>query len=225
MKSFSRVAIATLTMVGFVGFASAQPKADPKATPAPAKADAKAAPAPAKVDAKAPAKADPKAAPAPAKAEMPMPKVPQEVVDMAKAKAGTWKCTGNMYDQTGTPTPMTATLKSKADLDGFWLHDSFEVKMAKYKYKFESFMTYDAASKKWRSVMVDNSGSQSIGTSDGMKDNKMDMNLDMIGPMGAGMFRDHVDASDAKAGVKMSGEASMDKGKNWMKVYEQVCKK
>jgi len=222
MKSFTRVAMATLTMVGSLvvsaGLAAAQPKVDAKA---PAKADAK-------VDAKAPvktvdAKTDGKP---PAKAEMPTPKVPQEVTDMAKMVVGTWKCTGNSYGMDGAPTPMTGTMKSKVDLDGFWLHDSFEAKMGKAKFKFESFSTYDAGSKKWRSVMVDNWGAQSIGTSDGMKDGKMDVNMDtMGGPMGPGMFRDHMDASDAKAGVKMMGEASMDKGKTWNKVYEQTCKK
>jgi hypothetical protein len=28
-----------------------------------------------------------------------------------------------------------------------------------------------------------------------------------------------------KAGVKMNGEMSMDKGKTWNKVYEMTCKK
>ncbi len=211
MKSFTRVALTTLTMVGFAGLAAAQPKADAKAAPkADAKTDAKAA-AP-KVD---------------AKAEMPTPKVPSEVLDMAKAMAGTWKCTGSTFGTDGAPIPMTATMKSKADLDGFWIHDSFEAKMGKtQKFKFESFMTYDASSKKWRYVMLDNWGTQSIGTSDGMKDGKMDVNMDTLGgAMGPGLFRDHLDASDPKSGMKMMGEASMDKGKTWMKVYEQTCKK
>ena len=43
--------------------------------------------------------------------------------------------------------------------------------------------------------------------------------------MGAGTFKDHVDMTDAKAGVKMWGEMSMDKGKTWKKVYEMTCKK
>jgi hypothetical protein len=214
MNRFTRVGITMLTMVASAGLVAAQPKADAKA--------------PAKTEAKAPAKAPVKVVDAtpPAKAEMPVPKVPQEVTDMAKMVVGTWKCTGSSFGMDGTATPMTGTMKSKTDLDGFWLHDSFEAKMGKAKFKFESFSTYDAGSKKWRSVMVDNWGAQSIGTSDGMKDGKMDVNMDtMGGPMGPGMFRDHMDASDAKAGVKMMGEASMDKGKTWNKVYEQTCKK
>jgi hypothetical protein len=31
--------------------------------------------------------------------------------------------------------------------------------------------------------------------------------------------------SDPKAGVKMSGELSMDGGKNWLPVYTMSCKK
>ena len=223
MKSFSRVALTTLTIVvSAAGLAAAQPKADAKA-PAKVepKVDAKApAKVDAKVDAKAPAKADPAA---PAKAEKAPPKPPQEVTDMMKKMAGTWKCTGSHYME-GTAAPMTATMKSKGDLDGFWIHDSFEAKMGKFKFKFESFMTYDAGSKKWRNVMVDNMGSQSVGTSDGMKDGKMDINMDSVGGMGTSMFRDHIDATDPKL-MKMWGEASMDKGKTWNKVYEQSCKK
>lgn len=222
MKSFTRVAITTLTMVGFAGLAAAQPKAEPKPVP---KADAKTEPKAAAP--KADAKADPKVdAKAPPKAEMAMPKVPQEVLDMTKAMVGTWKCTGSMSGMDGSSTPLTGTMKTKADLDGFWIHNSYEAKMGKAKFKFEAFMTYDASSKKWRNVMVDNWGSQSVGTSDGMKDGKMDVTMDtMGGPMGPGMFRDHMDSSDPKAGVKMMGEASMDKGKTWNKVYEQTCKK
>jgi len=42
--------------------------------------------------------------------------------------------------------------------------------------------------------------------------------------MGEGMFRDHEDVSNPKE-FKSWGEMSMDKGKTWMKVYEQSCKK
>src|SRR5262245_36065808 len=100
MKTFLRVAIATVAMVGL---ASAQPKTDPKADPKAApKADPKAA------DPKA---ADPKAQP-PAgdkKPAMEMPKAPTEVGDMGKAMTGTWKCKGDEWDMTGAKNPVTAT--------------------------------------------------------------------------------------------------------------------
>jgi hypothetical protein len=59
----------------------------------------------------------------------------------------------------------------------------------------------------------------------GMVAGKMDWDLQMHGPMGEMMFRDHVDTTDAKVGVKAWGEGSMDMGKTWMKVYDMSCKK
>ena len=210
MKTFTRVAIATLTMVGM---AAAQPKTDAKAGSGAGSAAA------AKVDAKAGAKTDAKAP------EMAMPKPAAEIADMMKSMAGTRRCTGTTSDMKGVATPMKATMKTKADLDGFWIHDSFTGTAGKMKYTFETYTTFDASAKKWRRVMLDNMGGQMIGTSDGMKDGKMDFNLDTMSPMGASMFKDHLDASDAKAGLKSWGEMSMDKGKTWNKVYEMSCKK
>jgi hypothetical protein len=214
MKTFLRVAVATFAMVGM---ASAQPKADPKADTM--KKDAP------KADPKADAaKADPKAA-GDKKPGMEMPKVPAEIGDMGKTVTGTWKCKGDEMDPTGAKNPITATIKTKVDMDKWWITDNMEVK-GKNTFKMMSFTTYDATSKKWRRVAVDNWGGQMVGTSDGMKDGKMDWNSDTISPMGAGMFRDHVDATDAaKTGVKFWGEMSMDKGKTWNKVYEMSCKK
>lgn len=179
----------------------------------------------------APAKADP-AKPAttpatPAKTEpakMEMPKAPAEIADMMKLAGGNWKCKGDMAGQGGGTTPITATVKSKVELDKWWIVDTIEVKGA-MPMKMLAYKTYDATSKKWRQVAVDNYGSQMIGTSDGVKDGKLVWTLDTMGPMGAHVFKDSMDATDMKAGVKFSGEMSMDKGKTWMKVYDMVCKK
>ncbi len=204
MKTFSSVVIATLTMVGM---ASAQP-AKP-ATPATPAAPA----AGAKVDAKAGAAA-PMAAPTP----------PAEIKAMLKASAGNWKCTGSGMGPDMTMGPMKATMKSKADLDGFWIQEAFEGAMGKNKFKFTSFTTFDGSSKKWRRVMVDNMGGQAMGTSDGLKDGKVTFNMDVMGSGQTGMMKDTVDMTDPKL-VKASGEMSMDKGKTWNKVYEMSCKK
>lgn len=198
MKTFSRVAIAGVTMMAVTGVANAQQKA-PAPAPLPAKAD------------KAPA--------APA-----MPSPPAELDMMAKATAGTWKCKGDEWDDKGTKGTMTATSTSKLELDKWWISESMDAK-GRMPFKMIAYTTYDAASKKWRRLAVMNGGGQMIGTSDGMKDGKMVWNLDMMSPMGAGQFRDYVDTTDAKAGMKVWGEMSMDKGKNWFKVYEMVCKK
>ena len=203
MKTFSMIAIATLSMAG-VAFAG-----DPK--------DAK---APAAKDAKAPAAGAPAA-----KAEPKMPSPPAEIAEMGKAVSGTWKCKGESPDMAGGKMAFTATNKGRVDLDKWWVVENMEVKGGKMLFKMDAYTTFDAASKKWRRVAVDNHGSYMVGTSDGLKDNKMDWNLDGVGPEGAYMFRDHFDGSDMKAGAKIWGEMSMDKGKTWMKVYEMSCTK
>lgn len=209
MNTFSRVAIA---LVGMTGLAAAQPKADPKA------ADAKAAPKAG--DAKAPdMKADAKAG------AMPEMTPPKEVADMAKAVTGTWRCKGQGMDHSMKMADMTATMKFKSILNGWWMDASFDSKMGKEPFAFESFTTFNPATKKWKRVMVETGGGWATGESSGMKDNKVDWELSGAGAMGEFMFKDHEDMSDPKVGVKMWGEASGDKGKTWMKVYEMACKK
>jgi hypothetical protein len=167
---------------------------------------------------------DPKDAKAPAKA-MEMPKAPQEVADMAKMASGTWNCTGKAYMPDNSAVDMKGTMKSKSDMNGFWMHDSWTSKMGKMDFNFESYTTYDASMKKWRRMMVDSMGGQMMGTSDGMNAGKMDFAMDAWSAMGQMMFKDHLDVSDMKAGMKSWGERSMDKGKTWQKDYEVVCKK
>lgn len=204
MSTFSRVAIA---LVGMTGLVAAQPKADPKAGD-------KAAP-------KAPeAKpADPKAG------GMPEMKPPTELADMAKMAAGTWHCKGQGMDHTMKMMDMTGTMKLRLDVGGWWMHATFESKMGKEPFTFESFTTVDPATKKLKRVMVESGGSWSTGESAGLKDGKVDWELATHSAMGDGMFRDHEDMTDPKAGVKLWGEFSMDKGKTWTKVYEMACKK
>ena len=159
-------------------------------------------------------------------AKMEMPKAPQELADMSKAMAGTWKCTGKSLGMDmKTMEDMTSTAKLSLEMAGYWMHLTYDAKMGKMPFHFEEFTTVDSASKQWRRVMVESGGGQNIGTSTGPKDNKMDWELATTGAMGAGMFKDHEDWSDLKAGFKSWGEMSMDKGKTWTKVYEQTCKK
>jgi hypothetical protein len=196
MMKFTRIAVAMLAMVGV---AQADKHAEKKAPAKAAKSDAK-----------------------PAKMEAPKPAA--EIDAMAKVVVGTWNCKGDAFDMTGAKSAVTATNKVKLDLDKFWIADALEVKGG-MPYKMTAYTTFDGAAKKWRRVALNNLGGYMVGTSDGMKDNKMDWTLDTVGPMGTGQFRDHVDATDTKAGVKFSGEMSMDKGKTWTKVYEMTCKK
>ncbi|MDX2089395.1 MAG: DUF1579 family protein [Kofleriaceae bacterium] len=220
MKTFSKIMIALCSMAAV---AVAQP-APAKPAPTPAPAAGKTAPAVPAKEAK-PAAGAPATAPVPPKAEPPaMPKPPAEIAASLKTMQGTWKCTGSMTGPDGQPVAMKSTQKTKGDLDGWWIQDSYEGTMGKAKFRFVAYTTYDATAKKWRRVFIDNTGGQMIGTSDGVKDGKLDYNLDSMGPMGGGQFRDHTDLTDPKA-LKTWGEMSMDKGKTWMKVYEMTCKK
>jgi hypothetical protein len=201
MKSFSQITIALLAMSSV---AVAQPKQGDKPV-APTK-EAKA------VEQK------------PA-----MPTVPPELVEMAKSATGTWKCKGESMEPDGSKSIITAVNKSKADLDKWWIVENLEVKGMKAMgpLKITTYTTFDAASKKWRRVSMTNSGGQMVGTADATPMGQpMVFNLDTLGPMGAGQFRDHTDPSDMKtAGLKVWGEMTLDKGKTWIKVYEMACKK
>lgn len=168
-----------------------------------------------------------KAAP-PAKETKPaMPTVPAELTAFAKVFTGTWKCKGESVEHDGSKVAITATNRTKLDLDKWWLTESVEVKGMKMgSYKMTTFTTYDATSKKWRRLAMDNFGSQMVGTADATPMGQpMVFNLDSLGPMGSSRFRDHIDASDLKAGLEVWGELSTDKGKSWNKIYEMTCKK
>jgi hypothetical protein len=162
-------------------------------------------------------------------AKMEMPKPPAEIAAHVKAMGGTWRCTGTAVGPDKTEGKMKATLSAKSDLDGYWVHHSLNATMGAgktaMKFKMEGYATYSATEKKWRMVSVMNDGAMMMGTSDGPKDGKMVMTADTYGPWGQGMMRETHDATDMKAGVKMNGEMSMDKGKTWNKVYEMTCKK
>jgi hypothetical protein len=198
MNTFSRVAI---VLIGMTGVVAAQPKADSKmAAPAAKPADAPAG-------------------------GMPEMKPPAELAAAAKAASGTWTCKGQGMDNAGAMAPMTGKMKVALSGDKWWLHSTFDSKMGKEPFHLESFTTYEASTKKWKRVMVSSGGGWSNGESAGMKDNKIDWDLTSHSPMGDSMFRDHEDLTDPKAGVKMWGEISTDKGKTWTKVYEMACKK
>ena len=163
------------------------------------------------------------------KAEEAMPKAPAEIGERVKAMAGTWKCDGKASGMDAKQVAFKGSMTTKADLDGYWVHDSFAGTMGDGKmamqFKFESYSTYDASSKKWRTLFVDNMGGSMSGMADPMKDGKMESAGEMVGPMGKSQFKDHTDVSDMKKGAHMWGEMSMDTGKTWKPVYDMTCKK
>jgi len=201
MNTFSRVAVVLIAMTGV---AAAQGAAKP---PAPA----------------APVKQVPPT-PKPADPAMEM-KPPQELANAAKAMGGTWNCTGQAVDATMKMVPMTGKMKTTLAMGGWWLNSSFDAKVGKEPFHFESYTTFDAKSKRWKRVMVETGGGWSTGESAGMVSNKMDWELASHMAMGDASFKDHEDVSDPKAGAKLSGEMSMDGGKNWVSIYTMACKK
>jgi hypothetical protein len=193
----------TLSVVALTGLATAEP-------PNPA--------------AKAPAKAD-ASRPDPAAIKAEPPKPPAEVEALARNLVGSWKCTGSETAMDGSTNKLTGKITARIDLDRWWIHDVFEGKSERGGFKMVAYSTFDASSKKWRRVSIDNFGHHYVGTSDGLRDGKLVWNLDFMGTMGAGQFRDTVEPSDPKSGVKFSGVVSVDKGKSWRPVYEMTCKK
>ncbi len=205
------------------GVASAQPKSDaaaPKAEPKPVSPERQQAIDTAKAAGVLGKKPDAAAKPVDTTPGKP----PADIAAFAKLFTGTSKCTGQATDPTNTQVPMKATIKTKTDLDGWWIHESYDGTMGKSKFKMVAYTTYDAASKKWRRIAVDNMGMQMVGTSDGVKDNKVVFNLDAVGGGMTIQFKDTLDVSDPK-NIKSWGEMSMDKGKSWAKVYETACKR
>src|SRR5665647_2021683 len=99
------------------------------------------------------------------------PKPPTELNDLAKAMAGTWKCTGTA-DIAGAMQEVKATITHKPDLDNFWMQSTFKGAVGKLPpFKFTMFTTYDAASKKfWRTRVNGRGGHASeSGTMTGAK--------------------------------------------------------
>lgn len=243
MKTIARSLLSMMITSGLVTAAFAQPAAQapakapaaPAAAPAAKAAPAAAAPTPAATKpaqaakpvaptaAPTPVKADPAKPVAPSEPAAPpaMPVAPAEVAAMVKA-APSLRCTGSVFSPMGE-TKMTATIKNKVDLDKWWVHSSF-VQNGGMKFKFESFTTYDAGSKKWHRVMVDNFGTYEVATSSGPKDGKLVWEGTSTSAMGAMMGRHTEDTTNPKE-TKMEGEFSMDKGKSWMKAYSLICKR
>jgi hypothetical protein len=192
----------------------------------------------AKAGAAAGAKVDPKAggagAPAPKDAKAPVappapftpPKPPAEIAATVKAMGKTKTCKGSGMGPDMQQVEFTGTVTSKSDLDGWFIRQNINMTMGKgkgsWKMKMEQLTTWDAKLNKWRVVGASNDGATVVGTAD-MKDGKYEFVGDMTSSMGVAAFKDHGDMTDPK-NIKWWGEMSMDKGKTWMKVYEQTCK-
>lgn len=182
------------------------PKAEPAKKDAPKAEPAKGAPA------EAMKKEPPK--------KMEMPKPPAEVAEMAKGIAGTWKCTGNLYNpMDGSSMPAKMTMVNKLDADKAWIVST----LTGLPTKMMMMATYDTNTKKWYRIITDGTGSSDTswatqsagklvwdgeGRGYGMKPWKSRLTEEPVSPKE----------------VKMMGEMSMD-GKTWAKGWDAVCKK
>ena len=168
------------------------------------------------------------------KADKAVTKPAAELTKMADALAGTWTCTGKSWTPDGTEHEMRGTVKSRLDLDRFWIHDTLELKVADAQkaagsmiptaFKSESFTTFDIKDREWHRVSVDSIGCHMIGKAEASNDKVLEWKSDSDGPMGEMSLKEHFDMSDPKI-LKVSGQRSMDRGRTWQNDYEATCKK
>ncbi|CAN5311215.1 hypothetical protein BH11MYX1_BH11MYX1_38620 [soil metagenome] len=156
------------------------------------------------------------------------PELSQQMIDRAKSTAGTWRCDGSGMGMDGKAVSFGGTYRSKPDLDGSWIHNSFAGTLGSgksaMKYKFEAYATWDPGTKRWREVFVDNFGDQTLSGGAEMKDGKLDITGESLDMLGRSTIHDHLDASDATR-LQFRGEQSRDGGKTWQNMYEMTCKK
>lgn len=167
-------------------------------------------------------------APPPA-AGMTQPKPAPEIAAMQKMMAGNWKCTGKGAMDPAKPEVMTdfkGSFTSQLDgtLDKFWIKGSWTGSAGKLKMKGTSYTTYDATSKKWTRLMVDNWGMSGIETSSGLAAGATEGTVSwegesrMMGQVIKGRTTEDVKAKT----MTMKVEMSMD-GKKWATGMEMTC--
>jgi hypothetical protein len=151
---------------------------------------------------------------------MEMPKPPAELADMQKKMVGSWKCTGKAGGPDGQMHDTAGTLQFSVDLDKWWSKASLTETGTKTPYKFEAFTSYDAASKKWVEVSIDNVGGYSVSTSSDMSSWTGSATA-MGHTVQTKSTRTHVSDKDEKIEDSMS----MDNGKTWVPTVAVECKK
>jgi hypothetical protein len=166
--------------------------------------------------------ADKKAAP-PAPVEM---KPADEIAAMFKQSGGKWSCTGKGMDMTGKEVPFTYTITSKMDLGNYWIQSQMASKKTKEMpaFAFTMYTSYDAKTKQWTRLMVDNMGGHEVATSAGLQGQTVSWE-GKSGGMGMSAVTKHTDEIKGPKEMVSKGQMSMDAGKTWMPMYEATCKK
>jgi uncharacterized protein DUF1579 len=222
-------ALACALALAAAGSALAQtPSAGPPAPPAaamPARpATGTAAPAGKPVAAPTLAASKPAAAAAPA-TPPPAPK-PAPELDELKLFEASWKCDGKQpAGPFGPEHEYKSTLKGKKDVDGFWVAIEYDQKKSKLHpipIKAKGFLGYDAATKKYVSVGVDNTGGWIMESASGWEGDKLVFVGDgsMMGQKIS--FRETYTKKSDKELV-WTGEMKM--GKDWISVGSDDCTK
>ena len=146
----------------------------------------------------------------------------QELTDMAKAMAGTWKCTGKA-EMGGVTGDLKGTITHKTDLDGFWMASSLTASAGKATFHATFMTTFDPGSKRlFRQTATSHGGhGTEWGTIDGKKtswegedyfagnNHKTRGTEEMVSPKEAHIV----------------GEYSDDGGKTWKLDHDVSCKK
>jgi len=133
-------------------------------------------PAPAPLPAKADKAAAPRVEPAPPPAAPEAPKPAPELKAALDSWVGNWTCTGKVV-MGGQEHASKMTMKSKWDLDNFWLVSRMEEAKAKGQpmaFKGQAAITYDPATKMFVRGMFDNMGGWGQDRSKGWEGDKME---------------------------------------------------
>jgi hypothetical protein len=219
-------ALAALAVDANAQTPSAGPPPPPAAAlPAPKPAAPPPAAAPAKPAAPAPAAA---AKPPAAAVAAPPPAAPKPAAELDQLKyfEGSWKCDGKQpAGPFGPEHPYKSVFKMKKDVENFWVALEYEQKKSKVHpmpIKAKGFVGYDAVSKKFVTIGVDNTGGWISEISGGWEGDKMVFSGEgaMMGQKVS--FRETYTKKGDKAFGWM-GEMKM--GKDFISVGSDDCKK
>lgn len=118
---------------------------------------------------------------------------PTEIGDMLRSLGGTWKCEGSVRGQAARGSIAITAVQGGAWVKELWVVGDW---------KRETYTTFENG--KWFRMVRTNDGGHAQGTSDGMRDMKMDF----------AALGDHIDAGDLRRGLRVWGNA-----------YDLTCKR
>jgi hypothetical protein len=148
-------------------------------------------------------------------------KPPQELTDLAKAMAGTWKCTGSS-DFGGTKMEIKGTVTHKTDLDGYWISTALTGNAGKMTVHSAFLTTYDTDKKKFYRATANGRGGHGVawGT---LADKKISWDGEARWNGKDVKVRTTEDMSGKDVTIK--SESSKDGGKTWAFEADITCKK